>query len=666
MSLKRQLLLAALLMLLIPWAGLQFVLELDTALRHQALSQLHSQAERMATLAEAALDNDPPAPADAPVIYVKRLSQSPVIDGYGDDWPGYDEDNNGTQTADANTAADAISWQAGVDQSHLYLLLQVNHTHPRYFDPGKASQPYESILLIWQDANDTVLRTIRTPAPGPVNGWKPGLEPTPDYRISGVWRARAQGYLLELKLPRPANNGSFGFQVMRPQSDNSGIVAVGGTGTNPLPRFITRRPALEQLLSTQLLPGQDIKVLTPGGWTDASVALASNTVVQDFDSLGPLQILEQINLNGLRALVRLYQPKPRTLPMEGARIDPATLPAEGLIRNAGGTTRLLVTRPLPSGRTLMLTQSLDELLTLSGSTLGSVIARSALLVIALTLALLGYAGWLSLRITRLQRAVRASIDDDGRIIQLMPTTRARDELGELGRQFSTMVARLQEYTGYLESFSKRLSHELKTPITVVRSSLENLAHTAPSDDQRVYIDRAQQATSRLSGILQGMSEAARLEQSFDHTEKELFDLATVVAEATAAYQSLTPEHRIQFQGRTEGCVVMGSPELLVQLLDKLVDNARDFTPPQGLIEIAVASDNKGRCTLSVANDGPPLPAHLSEEIFSPFVSIRHKQADGHLGQGLVIVRLIADYHDGTVTAENHENGALFKLTLPQM
>lgn len=138
---------------------------------------------------------------------------------------------------------------------------------------------------------------------------------------------------------------------------------------------------------------------------------------------------------------------------------------------------MLVKQSLGDGRMLVLEESLDQLLALSGSTLGSVISRSVLLIIGLMLVLLGYASWLSWRITRLQRAVSASIDDDGRVLGTLPPAKAKDELGDLSRQFSQMVDRLQGYTDYLESFSRRLSHELKTPVAVVRSSLENLGQT---------------------------------------------------------------------------------------------------------------------------------------------------------------------------------------------
>lgn len=658
MSLKRQLLIASLLTLLIPWLGLQFVLELDDALRSQALQQLQGQALRMAGSAnERMWDDMPPGPGQA-MTYAITLDHSLNVDGYGDDWPGYDEefdDGNGL-------GANPVGWQLAVDTSHLYLLLRVTLRDPQLFDPGRPQRPYEHLRLVWTRQGERIERIIRTPAPGPVVGWQPDPRPMPDYRIRGVWQAYGDGYQVELQLPRPLRGEQFGFEVMRPQGDRT--VAIDGNGIKPLPQLVTRSAALEALLQRFLSPGQRLVVLNPGGWVEARTQTPSPDDDTEFDSLSPLDILERISLNGLRWLVRAYQPRPEAWPFDADQQPLAQLPVNGLVRTSAGT-ELMVTQPLNDGRRLLLTQSLDQLLTLSGNTLGTVIARSTLLVVVLMLVLLGYSSWLSWRISRLQRAVSTAVDQDGRIVAAMPESRAGDELGDLQRQFALLIDKLQGYTHYLEGFSRRLSHELKTPVAIVRSSVDNLAHTDPSDDQRAYLERVGQATDRLSQILQGMSEAARLEQSFDHAEHEPFDLAEVAAQATAAYQALDPDHRIRYQGPAAGCPLRGSPELLVQLLDKLVDNARDFTPTQGLIEVRLADHGADHYELAVFNHGSQLPGHLASEIFSPFVSLREGSGEGHLGQGLLIVRLIAEHHRGSAHARNATDGVLFSILLPR-
>ena len=667
MTLKRQLFIASLLMLLIPWAGLQFVLELDQALRDQAARQLQSQAGRTAGFAAEQLAETPTVAAGTNVIYADLLSRSPNLDGYGDDWPGYDEEESrqqwqGTQQA-INKDRPELSWQAAVDQTHLYLLIRVSGRTADFFNPGKPRQPHDQIQPQVIGDKQTTQRLIRTQAPGAINAIDPEREGATDYRISGHWQAVSNGYQAELRMPRPAPSSRLGFQVTwpteKPVATGDGRVSAGPTSAH----IVTRMPQLENRLAAMIAPGQGTWVLEPDGWVIARQTRDSETDEAEFDSLSPLQILERISLNGLRALVSFYQPEPSQLNAQTHRMDAGELPSQGLVRHRDGDTYMLVKQSLGDGRMLVLEESLDQLLALSGSTLGSVISRSVLLIIGLMLVLLGYASWLSWRITRLQRAVSASIDDDGRVLGTLPPAKAKDELGDLSRQFSQMVDRLQGYTDYLESFSRRLSHELKTPVAVVRSSLENLGQTTDPADQASYIERARSATDRLSQILQGMSEAARLEQSFDHAEKETFDLAEVASQTTLAYQELDPDHRIHYIGPANGCLCHGSPELLVQLLDKLVDNARDFTPEQGNIEIRL-TQNARQLELSVFNEGSALPENLASDIFSPFVSVRTGHQEGHLGQGLLIVRLIAEHHNGQVMASDDTGGVRFTVLLP--
>ncbi len=657
MTLKRQLLLASALMLLIPWAGLQFVLELDQALRAQAADQLDSQASR---IAQGLVPRLPPADGRE-VLYAGPLAQPLNLDGYGDDWPGY-EDRVDAPAADRP----GLDWQLAVDNRHLYALIRIRQPQARFFDPGQPEAPHDFLRLYWQGPEGVTERHIRTPAPGPVIGQQPGLTPNPDYRVNGYWQATGSGYQIELRLPRPVGRQGFGFEMVL--QDATGDTRVTGPGGPPgLPQLMTRIPAAEQQLAEVLFPGQRALVLSKDGWVLAREAVPATETAPDFDSLNALEILERISLNGLRALVRYFQPEPAELPEIGERLAPALFQAGQLVQHGNEPPHLVSLMPLPDQSLLVLEQSLAQQLALSGDTLGSVITRSTLLLLALTLALLGYASWLSWRITRLQRSVRASIDPDGRVLGAMPTSRARDELGELSRQFGQMVDKLQGYTRYLESFARRLSHELKTPVAVVRSSLDNLGQPDTTEAQRAaYRQRALQATERLSGILQGMSEAARLEQSFDLAEIESFDLAQVAREASGAYQDLAPDHRVRYLGPETGVPVRGSPELMVQLLDKLVDNARDFTPAGGVIEIRRQALDTG-VELAVFNQGSSLPGHLTSEIFNPFVSLRAGADEGHLGQGLVMVRLIADFHHGKVSAENlpAEGGVIFRVRLPR-
>ena len=682
MNLKRQLLVASLLMLLIPWAGLQFVLELDDALRQQARQQLQEQAERLAETAGDLMIGMPAVASGEPAIYVEPLTGTINLDGYGDDWPGYDEENRLRNWQSSNAPGSGqptLHWQAATDQQYLYLLIRVSPRQPVFFNPGNPNQPHDRLSLWLKPDTQSVAPDqspfswlIRTPAPGQVYGLI-GATLKPDYRVSSYWQGAGNGWQLELRLPMPKGRSRLGFAALWGTGEQGieraaeGEAMAVSTPTDPLPVLVSRNLVLERQIESQLNQGQRARLVEPAGWVIARQSAASTSAGPEFDALSPLQVIEQISLNTLRALVRFYQPEPTAIKTGGNRIDTDSLPGEGLVRHEDDSVWLLTTRPVFGGRTLVLEQSLDQLLTLSGSTLGSVIARSTLIIVALTLVLLGYASWLSWRITRLQRAVSASIDVDGRITGTVPDSRAKDELGQLQRHFSLMVDRLHGYNRYLESFSRRLSHELKTPVAVVRSSLENLSHCETEAERRQYIERAASATERLRQILHGMSEAARLEQSLDHADKEQFDLAEVAGQATAAYQALDSSHQIRYSGPETGLQITGSPELMVQLLDKLVDNARDFTPDGGLIEVGLETTTEGLC-LSVFNEGSSLPDSPATDIFSPFVSLREGREQGHLGQGLLIVNLIADYHGGRVDAQNRTQGGIdgvcFRVIIP--
>ena len=123
---------------------------------------------------------------------------------------------------------------------------------------------------------------------------------------------------------------------------------------------------------------------------------------------------------------------------------------------------------------------------------------------------------------------------------------ARDEIGDLSRSFGGVLARLSEYAAYQEKMASRLSHELRTPIAVVRSSLDNLNAASLPADARVYMARAREGIARLTQILTRMTEAARLEQSLSDVAREPFALDEVVASYVEGFRVAYPrrEHRV--------------------------------------------------------------------------------------------------------------------------
>lgn len=272
---------------------------------------------------------------------------------------------------------------------------------------------------------------------------------------------------------------------------------------------------------------------------------------------------------------------------------------------------------------------------------------------------------ISWRIRRLRDEAEGAIDAQGRITRNFSGSDAGDEIGDLSRSFSSVLARLAEHHDYLEAMASRLSHELRTPVAVVRSSLENLKLEPSPAEARIYVQRAEQGLARLATILTRMSEATRLEQGLQATERERFDLARVVAGCVEGYRSAFPQRAFELSMPDSPVQVEGSPELIAQMMDKLVDNANDFAAAGTPIAVSLEyhrpplePDAPGAVVLSVINRGEPLPEGARGRLFASMVSVR-RDAGGdkpHLGLGLYVARLIAEFHRAGILAENLPEG----------
>jgi two-component system, OmpR family, sensor histidine kinase ChvG len=282
-------------------------------------------------------------------------------------------------------------------------------------------------------------------------------------------------------------------------------------------------------------------------------------------------------------------------------------------------------------------------------------------------ALFLFATNLSGRIRGLRNQAEKIIDESGRITNTIEASRSADELGDLSRSFANIVDRLSQYTNYLENMSSRLSHELRTPVTVVRSSLENLAMVTTDDDSQIYIQRAEEGITRLNLILTNMSEAARLEQILQSSEKEDTELNKVIDACVQEYQQIYPTVEFESKISLSPVRILGNADYMVQLMDKIVANAVEFSIEGKSIRVACYEDN-GEAVVSIANSGQYLDHDMKDRVFDSMVSVRpeSKKKQPHLGMGLHIARMIAEFHGGYIYADNllEEKGVIVVLRIP--
>ncbi len=280
---------------------------------------------------------------------------------------------------------------------------------------------------------------------------------------------------------------------------------------------------------------------------------------------------------------------------------------------------------------------------------------------AAALVLLLFASRLSVRLRRLRDEAEQAIDSRGNVRALVSASGARDEIGDLSRSFSLALTRLADTNAYLENLARRLAHELRTPIAVLRSSLDNLRLKGLPADSAVYVDRAEDGLRRLDTVLTRMAEATRLEQTVRDSERERYDAAGVLAGCVAGYAAAYPDVRFELQRPAGPVMLNGAPQLFAQMLDKLAANAADFAEPGTPVRMALAMRGT-TAVLTVANRGPRLPAGL--QLFESMQSAREARAlDIHLGLGLYIVRLVAEFHRGRAAAADLPDGGGVQFTV---
>ena len=240
---------------------------------------------------------------------------------------------------------------------------------------------------------------------------------------------------------------------------------------------------------------------------------------------------------------------------------------------------------------------------------------------------------------------------------------AEQRVGKLvladARSFASLLDQVAAYTDYLRSLSGKLSHELNTPLAIVRTSLDNLDDARLDPQARVVVARARDGVERMGHLVRTMSEVTRIEHAIEAAEPEDLDLHALLRGCADAYAALLAPRSLQLELPDGPLPLRAAPELLVQALDKLVDNARGFTAEDGWVRLSLRREGEGAC-LVVANRGPRLPEAMKGRLFDSLVSLREKTRGGegaaHLGFGLYVVRLVAELHRGHAEARNLADG----------
>jgi two-component system, OmpR family, sensor histidine kinase ChvG len=640
MSLRLKLLLISLLTLALPWAGCHYAREMESVLREGEKQSLRAVAQTIAASLQGRSDYlyrssasevfSELGPYD---LLPVPLPGQPYVDGFGEEWPA-------AKWKYFDQPPDRLGILTGVRERMLYVLLDVKDEKV-VFD-ASASDPLDPqgsgdrVWIGFQDFEGAERQVfLSTTGAGTVRARRIeareyGRQVAVDEeRIQAAWRLVPRGYQVELQIPLSMLGNRLG--VLVDDRDVRGAMAssygtLRGDDLHTRGRLVTASPELAAYLAQFIQPGLRLSVTTPKGGMLATA---------DGLALPP-------ELNADRGLLaRIYR---RLLDRPGER---RMLESEGSIYDHDHQHVIGLLR---------VTQTVDRWVTLRDQALTTLLNFTLTISLVAVLIMFAFAARLALRLSRLRRASETALTREG-LVTTFPETQAPDELGDVARSFSTLLQRLNEYTGYLRTLAGKLAHEIRTPLTIVRSSLENIESegTAPPA-ARVYLDRAREGSERLNAILLAMGAATRVEEAIQGAERTRFDLVPVIASAVTSYRIGFPERSFAEQLPSEPVVIDGAADLIVQLLDKLVDNAVDFSPAGSAITVRLRVEPEG-AVLEVDNVGPPLPAQAQGRLFeSLWQSRTGGDSRPHFGLGLYIVRLIAEFHGGHADATDLPDG----------
>ena len=265
-------------------------------------------------------------------------------------------------------------------------------------------------------------------------------------------------------------------------------------------------------------------------------------------------------------------------------------------------------------------------------------------------------------------------------VEIPDLSHRRDEIGHLSGSLRDMTDALYSRIEAIESFAADVAHELKNPLTSLRSAVETLPLAKTDNSRGRLMAVIQHDVKRLDRLISDISDASRLDAEMQRNDAHpvnLVELLTMVVGVANERHDDGVKVALNFEGcRTTAFTVLGHDSRLGQVIDNLIDNARSFSPAGGTVRVTCRR-LKTEVEIVVDDDGPGVPAEAVEKIFERFYTYRPDQDFGqNSGLGLSISKHIIEAHGGRIWVENRQRaatgadepptvlGALFIVHLP--
>ncbi len=331
-----------------------------------------------------------------------------------------------------------------------------------------------------------------------------------------------------------------------------------------------------------------------------------------------------------------------------AAADEEQVPVRAQVLGVGPGFRLLV------GREIRELEQIDGLLRQTaiwglGLTIGLALAGGLLMGISA-----------QRRVSQLNRTTRRIIAGD--LSQRVPVRGGRDEHEELATNVNAMLDQIESLLAGVRHVGDSVAHDLRGPLTRLRTRLEALA-TEPEPDRQSI----EQCLAQADGLLEtfnALLRIARVESGAYRSAFAELDLSLIVRDASELYEAAAEERSIALRlNCAPGAKVFGDRELLAQALSNLLDNAVKYTPADGYIDVHLSHVGR-RISVSITDTGPGIAESDRERVLARFARLDQARSKPGNGLGLALVRAVADQHDGQLTLTDNAPGLIVTLELP--
>ncbi|MCB1693297.1 MAG: HAMP domain-containing protein [Pseudomonadales bacterium] len=683
-------------LVVIPWFSYLYLREMEAFLvDSQANAQLLT-AEGISTLLNGRSDlfNELPiSPEGYQQLYAHPLQNPVRIDGKSSDWEGVLGYRVSFGALDP-ASSPHFELVLGEHNDQIYALVQVRDDSLVFRDRNilRLDQS-DHIRLTYTGQTGEIRRLVVTMTePGvtsayPVDSdWRYAVQGGAEYRVQGFMALTPDGYNVEFRIPLEllGSTKHFGLAVVDVDDpDTRTINSITGTlpaaGQDTYGLVLLKSPEVLKIVEGLGYSGANIQVIDAQRRVRAEVGSYRAPQLHAEEDVGQslignwLSFLSSI-MDNIYSFIDTRLREKNTAPDDQVIKDSlAGKPSYQRRYTDEEGEVIIAAHPIIAQNeiigTVVLTQNTNRILQLRRDALERIINFSVLALFIFVALILAFSVRLARRIRKLGAEATNAIDKYGRLQtnRLTSETTSGDEIGDLARSISNMIARLHQHNQFLENMPRTLRHEINNPLNTLSTSLQNLASESSESAKMKYLESAKRGVERIGLIVQNLADAASLEDALDAEEFEVIDLYKLVQNYLANCRISHPDRLFEYRGTQREVMSRVSDYRIEQLLDKLIDNAVDFSPPGSTITVGLTTDGTN-LTLFVTNQGPTIPPEMFENIFDSMVSVRATTVDNrlHFGMGLYVVRVIAEHHGGSVSAANllNGNGVTIRVTLP--